>query len=44
MSMGKLSREVERAAGGQAEVLLFSKPGVQIHSPTEILDLVRKVI
>ena len=44
MSMGKLSREVERAAGGDAEVLLFSKPGLEIHTPAEILDLVKKVI
>jgi len=44
MSMGKLSREVERAAGREAEVLLFSKPGLEIHTPTEILDLVKKVV
>jgi len=44
MSMGKLSREVERAAGGEAEVLLFSKPGVELHSPTEILEIARKVL
>jgi len=44
MNMGKLSREVERAGGGKAEVLLFSKPGVEVHTPTEILELVKKVI
>jgi len=42
-SMGKLSREVERAAGGDAEVLLFAKPGVEIHTPSEILNMVEKV-
>ena len=44
MSMGKLSREVERAAGGDAEVLLFSKPGVEIHTPAEIVESVKKAI
>jgi 2-oxoglutarate ferredoxin oxidoreductase subunit alpha len=42
-SMGKLSREVERAARGQADVILFSKPGVEVHTPTEILDRLKKV-
>lgn len=42
-SMGKLSREVERASGGKTEVVLHSKPGVEIHNPTEILDFLKKV-
>jgi 2-oxoglutarate ferredoxin oxidoreductase subunit alpha len=42
-SMGKLSREVERAVGAESDVLLLSKPGVEIHTPSEILNMIKKV-
>jgi hypothetical protein len=42
MSEGKLSREVERAAHGNTEVVLHSKPGVELHNPDEILDELRR--
>jgi 2-oxoglutarate ferredoxin oxidoreductase subunit alpha len=44
MSMGKLVREVERASAGCAEVYLISKPGIELHTPAEIHDAIRKVI
>ncbi len=43
MSVGKLVREVERALAGAAEVKLFSKPGVSLHTPREIISFVREV-
>lgn len=42
MSMGKLVREVERALAGAAEVALFSKPGVSLHTPREIRAFVQE--
>jgi len=44
MNMGKMVREVERAAGGKTEISSFPKPGVELHKPTEIYDLIRGVI
>lgn len=44
MSEGKLSREVERAAHGKADIALHSKPGVELHSPYEILDEVKRFV
>ncbi len=43
MSVGKLVREVERALAGAAVVKLFSKPGISLHTPREILSFVREV-
>jgi len=44
MNMGKMVREVERAAGGKTEIISFPKPGVELHKPTEIYDLISGVI
>lgn len=44
MSVGKLVREVERAVAGEAEVNLFSKPGISLHTPQEIISFVREVM
>jgi 2-oxoglutarate ferredoxin oxidoreductase subunit alpha len=44
MNMGKMAREIERALGGRAQVRKFSKPGVELHKPTELVDRVRQVI
>jgi len=44
MSVGQLRREVERAAGGQAEVALLSKPGVALHTPGEILAAIKRLL
>ena len=43
MNVGKMVREVERSVGAQVEVLSLPKPGVQLHRPSEIYDLIRKV-
>jgi 2-oxoglutarate ferredoxin oxidoreductase subunit alpha len=43
MNMGMVAREVERASNGRAEVVLISKPGVEAHTPDEILRVVRGV-
>jgi len=43
MSVGKLVREVERALAGAAEVKLFSKLGISLHTPREIMSFVREV-
>jgi len=43
MNMGKVKREVERCLGRDAEVELISKPGVDLHQPQEILDVIRRV-
>ncbi|MEE9192657.1 MAG: 2-oxoacid:acceptor oxidoreductase subunit alpha [Candidatus Aerophobetes bacterium] len=43
MNVGKMVREVERSVGAQVEVLSFPKPGVELHRPSEICDLIRKV-
>lgn len=44
MNMGKVKREVERCLGRDAEIVLISKPGVDLHQPQEILDEIRKVV
>ncbi|MHB8992735.1 MAG: 2-oxoacid:acceptor oxidoreductase subunit alpha, partial [Chloroflexota bacterium] len=44
MNMGRVQREVQRCVGRDTEVILFSKPGVAMHTPGEILDLIRKVM
>jgi 2-oxoglutarate/2-oxoacid ferredoxin oxidoreductase subunit alpha len=44
MNMGKVVREVQRCLGRDKDVILHSKPGVAMHTPAEILDLVRKVM
>ena len=43
MNVGKMVREVERAAGGKVEVISFPKPGVELHRPDEIYNLIRRV-
>ncbi len=43
MNVGKMVREVERSVGGKVEVLSLPKPGVELHRPSEIYDLIRKV-
>ncbi len=44
MNMGKMVREAERAVGGMADVISLPKPGVELHRPREIYDLIRRVI
>ena len=44
MNMGKMVREVERAIGGGVDVISLPKPGVELHKPREIYDLIRRVI
>lgn len=44
MNMGKIVREVERAAGGRAKVTSCPKPGVELHAPEEIEEAVKKVM
>jgi 2-oxoglutarate ferredoxin oxidoreductase subunit alpha len=43
MNVGKMVREVERSVGGEAEVISFPKPGVELHRPDEIYNLIRRV-
>jgi len=43
MNVGKMVREVERSVGSQVEVLSLPKPGVELHRPSEIYNLIRKV-
>jgi 2-oxoglutarate ferredoxin oxidoreductase subunit alpha len=43
MSIGKLVREVERAVAGRTEVKLFSKPGISLHTPSEIFSFIRRM-
>lgn len=43
MNTGKIVREVERCVGGKAEVVLLSKPGVELHRPEEILAAIGRV-
>lgn len=43
MNVGKMVREVERSVGTQVEVLSLPKPGVELHRPSEIYNLIRKV-
>jgi len=42
MNMGKMIREVQRVVCGTAKIILFSKPGVSLHSAQEILQLIRR--
>jgi len=42
LNMGQIVLEVERCAGGQAEVLPVTHPGGRIHEPHEILDAIRQ--
>ncbi len=44
MSVGKLVREVERSSAGCADIHLISKPGIELHTPAEIYDAIRRVI
>ena len=44
MNMGKMVREVERAAGGKTRIISFPKPGVELHKPGEIYNVIRGVI
>jgi len=43
MNVGKMVREVERSVGREVEVVSLPKPGVQLHRPSEIYNLIRKV-
>lgn len=43
MSTGKLVREVERAIAGKARVELFSKPGIALHTPREIIAFTKEL-
>lgn len=43
MSTGKLVREVERALAGMAMVRLFSKPGISLHTPREIISFLQEM-
>jgi 2-oxoglutarate ferredoxin oxidoreductase subunit alpha len=39
---GQLAREVQRASLGKAEVLHIGKAGVEMHTPEEIMEVVKK--
>ena len=43
MNLGKMVREVERAAGKYADVISLPKAGVEIHTPAEIQKAVGRV-
>jgi len=43
MNMGKMVREVKRVAGERTKVISFPKPGVELHKPKEIYNLIRRV-
>jgi 2-oxoglutarate ferredoxin oxidoreductase subunit alpha len=43
MNMGKMVREVERAAGGRAQVVSIPKTGGVLHTPGEILEAIRRL-
>jgi 2-oxoglutarate ferredoxin oxidoreductase subunit alpha len=43
MNMGKIVREVQRAAEGLAKVVSFPKPGINIHTPDEIKREIRRI-
>ena len=43
INMGQIAREVERCAGGQAEIVPVTHPGGDIHEPDVILDAIREV-
>jgi 2-oxoglutarate ferredoxin oxidoreductase subunit alpha len=42
INMGQIVREVERCAGGQAEVLSVHRPGGDILEPHMVLDMIRQ--
>jgi len=44
MNLGKMVREVERSAGKYCDVFPISKPGVELHTPLEIEETIRRVI
>jgi 2-oxoglutarate ferredoxin oxidoreductase subunit alpha len=44
MNVGKVAREVIRAAQGGMEVASLPKPGVELHKPKEIFDLIRRLV
>jgi 2-oxoglutarate ferredoxin oxidoreductase subunit alpha len=44
MNMGKVVREVQRAAEGAAKVSLLSKPGVEAHTPQEVASALRGLV
>jgi 2-oxoglutarate/2-oxoacid ferredoxin oxidoreductase subunit alpha len=43
MNMGKMVREVQRAAGKYTEIISLPKPGVDIHTPAEIQQAVGRI-
>ena len=44
MNMGKIVREVQRAAEGEAKVVSIPKPGIEVHTPDEIMSEIRRLI
>lgn len=42
LNMGQVALEVERCAAGQAEVILVSHPGGDIHEPEKVLEAIRE--
>jgi 2-oxoglutarate ferredoxin oxidoreductase subunit alpha len=41
MNVGKIAREVERASHGRAEVIALPKLGGALHTPGEILAVIK---
>lgn len=39
---GQLSREVQRASLGKAEVIHIGKAGVEMHTPYEVVDAIKQ--
>ena len=39
---GQLSREVQRASSGKAEVIHIGKAGVEMHTPYEVMDAIKQ--
>ena len=42
INMGQIRREVERCAGGKADVIGVHKPGGDILDPKDVLEAIRK--
>jgi 2-oxoglutarate ferredoxin oxidoreductase subunit alpha len=42
LNMGQIVLEVERCAGGQADVIPVTHAGGDIHEPEDILDAIRE--
>jgi 2-oxoglutarate ferredoxin oxidoreductase subunit alpha len=42
LNLGQIALEVERCAGGQAEVILVPHPGGDVHEPGKVLEAIRK--